>query len=835
MEKIERGVSSPKTTTDPKIDIFQGIDEDSFKRGVNIFHPGGKEFEVRLCYVDGKIPNIRTKRFFGADQALEWIRVNSGRPGHVYHSINSIRPGTPENENIDGKARIHTIKDQDVDMFEWIIIDIDAVPGVPLTTGEKISSTDQEKALTLEKAYKIEEVLLLSGFESPIYQDSGNGTYLAYKVEFENTEETKRAVSSFYKILDSMFSDQGTKIDQVGNPSHVFKMAGTMAVKGKNTPERPHRKSKFLSKPEELEEIKSTSFETLLEFIQENGGPVEEPIPGEGKRVLSILEEKELFESLEKYVSLVEALEIDVLPSRKEYIEKGVLPIASLGPEAESFLHRVCKFYYKGYDEDQVAKDFRWALKNGEKVNVETFFYWCEEKGIHPYKNETDAFPYDVFPIQVQEYGENLRKELNFNPSFVYSAILATISGAMGNSYAVERTKGHVENGSLYLCIVGDRGTCKSHPVSLVLEPLSRYEDELFRIYKSEMELYKFIRASTKGKSKDKEEPKTPPPSKPTRKRVLVGDSTTEALAIMLSENPRGGLQYSDEIGGALKEYKNGRGADDEFRLSVWSGKSIDVTRVTRDSLRVSRPFLSLIGTSQPSIFADLTQDKELNGFLDRLLVVWVQDAKVESYSVEEAGVDERLLKTWSDIIGRILRVPFLEEPRIVPLSPGAKKLFVDWHNKEAEECNHRLSEKIRKTDGETYTGIMAKMFSYALRFSLLLEVVFEAVKEDETHSRLNSLSEVSARSMEGAIRLCRFFTRQAMEVRRMTHSSNLEKLTDDKKALFLDLPDKFTTAEGLQVAKAHNIPERTFKEFLRRTIYFSHPSTGVYEKVFKD
>lgn len=76
---------------------------------------------------------------------------------------------------------------------------------------------------------------------------SGNGYHLLYRTTLPNDRQCSELLKRFLASLAVMFDDEMTKIDtSVFNASRICKVYGTMARKGDDTPERPHRRSVLL-------------------------------------------------------------------------------------------------------------------------------------------------------------------------------------------------------------------------------------------------------------------------------------------------------------------------------------------------------------------------------------------------------------------------------------------------------------------------------------------------------------------------------------------------------------------------------------------------------------
>lgn len=101
--------------------------------------------------------------------------------------------------------------------------------------------------------------------------DSGNGYHLLYKVKAEL--ESKEIIANFLTVLDMWFSTEEVLIDTaVFNPSRITKLYETVARKGTNSPERPHRQSHFLHVPDEIQA-------TPMALVRQVASEVEKLVP----------------------------------------------------------------------------------------------------------------------------------------------------------------------------------------------------------------------------------------------------------------------------------------------------------------------------------------------------------------------------------------------------------------------------------------------------------------------------------------------------------------------------------------------------------------------------
>jgi len=778
----------------------------------------GRWVEIRCVFVDGKNPRVMHERFNDVESIAAYLDAMPSRPHHVYWTMNEL--AEPRHNE---RGQVLAVEDKDISRRCWILIDFD--PERP----SGVSSTDAEKAHAKDVMDNVRSYLETKDWPDPVVVDSGNGYHLYYRVDAPNTEENTLIVEAFLKGLANRFSDDGVKLDTVvSNPSRVAKVPGTWAVKGPSTDDRPHRMSLIIEDPL-IDDV--VPMPRILEVAQDCGMTIDRHMDAStvqsGSKVIDPVD----FMTDARVQRYVEKWEAEAIPldDYGDYIAVA-MSLSKGGPRYESYFHRICRFSDK-YDEANAHAKFIDGLRHGRAdesgAGIGKFFYLCEKYGIHDEdESMTASFPFDVFPSRVRDMVDHAHtSRLKMPKVYLSCGVLCAWSGAVGNLYSVELTRGHEENAVLYMALVGGKGKNKSHPLSLALHPIQVADDEAYKEYRTSMAKYKADQDMPK-----KERMGIPCP---TRKRHIVGDITAEALATVMRDNPRGLMLYNDELIGWIKaqnQYRSGNGADAEMWLSLWSGKSHDVTRKTSEDVRISRPFVSVCGTIQPSVIPTLAENREANGFLDRILFAWPDDVKVEAMSMEDRDMDERDLEDWARALMSVVNLPMMDNPIKVRLSQGAERLYIDWQRAEAEKCNMLDRQRIRKTDDVPYNGIHAKMESYCLRFALILETMHHAFGAD---NGCKIIDEIGAESMEGSLRLCRYFTDQAMKVRGILYSSEVDLLAEDKKRLYLELPDSFSTSEGQAVADRLHVPERTYKRFINSRTYFRHVARGQYEKAF--
>ena len=156
----------------------------------------------------------------------EALRLNAGGY-NVYYVMNPIR------EDFESGS----VKDKDIAYRDLLFIDIDKVGH----KGESSTNAELEAARLLSE--QIADYLKSEGWDDPIRMMSGNGYHLYYILdELPNDEKTKALIEGALRELAEKFNNDIVAIDTVVfNASRITKVPGTIARKGLNTAERPHR------------------------------------------------------------------------------------------------------------------------------------------------------------------------------------------------------------------------------------------------------------------------------------------------------------------------------------------------------------------------------------------------------------------------------------------------------------------------------------------------------------------------------------------------------------------------------------------------------------------
>ena len=187
----------------------------------------------------------------------------SGKAPAVYATLNPCNPALLARAANRLKERVKTTtSDSDIIRRYWLPLDFDPVRPAD------ISSTDAEHDAALQRAKACATWLCSRGWPAPVTADSGNGGHDLYVIDLPNDEASKVLLQRCLEALALYFSDSEVKLDVgVYNAGRIWKVYGTLACKGDDLPERPHRLARLLDVPTPLEVVSRAQLEALAALV----------------------------------------------------------------------------------------------------------------------------------------------------------------------------------------------------------------------------------------------------------------------------------------------------------------------------------------------------------------------------------------------------------------------------------------------------------------------------------------------------------------------------------------------------------------------------------------
>lgn len=308
-------------------------------------------------------------------------------------------------------------------------------------------------------------------------------------------------------------------------------------------------------------------------------------------------------------------------------------------------------------------------------------------------------FPIEHIPTAVRRFSLECAKAIGCNVAFIIMPLLAALASAIGNTRRIYLKRRWSEPAILWVVPIAESGWKKSPPMEMALRPVRELNRRAMRDYAEKMREYETAKLehekSLTAWKRDKRAQGGPPesPEKPKATRVIVDDTTIEALAVILSENWRGTLLARDELSGwfgSFDRYVSARGGDAPKWIEFHGGRPSTIDRKTSGHTYIDRANVSITGTIQPGVLARaLTAALHENGLAARFLFAmpprtiqrWTEDDVSEAAENAMADVFDALygLAPVSDDRGEHV-------PGLLYLTPAAKQIWIQFYNEHGSE-----------------------------------------------------------------------------------------------------------------------------------------------------
>jgi hypothetical protein len=359
---------------------------------------------------------------------------------------------------------------------------------------------------------------------------------------------------------------------------------------------------------------------------------------------------------------------------------------------------------------------------------------------------EVPPFPLDTLPPGVDDFVPGVAEALHCPADYVAVPALVLAGHAAGANQVIEIKPGCWERPALYAAVVAPASSGKSPALRAVASPVYAEQEVLYSAYRQEVERWKD--SDRQGR-------------RPVGQSVYVANTTTEKLAGLLLENPRGLVMIQDELTAwvaALNQYKaGGKGADQQFYLSAWAGEPIKVDRKNQEdgSVYVARPFLSVAGGLPPTmLYALRGQAGAGDGWLARVLFTYPTPwpAGPETWGC----VDASTAAAWGEALRRLRDLPqggtltAAGEINVYRLSEGGRSAW--------EALTRRLASDMNALDpNDPLYAAFGKMRGYAARLSLIVHLLWGTEgdvrgEEVEAADKLVAYFQAHARKVYGSI-----------------------------------------------------------------------------------
>src|SRR5665213_609978 len=770
--------------------------ESEILRSLSAICEPGQVIEIRSKHGESTESFISSDHAKLAKEAVEQEAANTTAVWFTFNPLHSIRFGSATDKHVRRRR--------------WLLIDVDSIR--PQGVEPDTNATDAEHEAAHERARGIRDALTHTNWPAPIYADSGNGAHLLYRIDLTNDDAATSLISGVLHALSKRFSDDAAKVDaSVSNPARVTKLYGTVARKGPHSTLRTHRQSRIIDLPEKIEVVPEVK---LKELAGQIASPKADSWDGTTQRgnLEGLTGAAKVSGNGEAFKQSVQSSVIDTWNAahhlRATLEGYGYTPTGGNrykrpgGASGSVNLKDGYAFHHSSNDPMQHGGVGGASCKRSDSFDL---FVEHEHGGNRaaavadaaqrmgmsgsaaptlvatstpaapaapepiPYK----PFPLHLLPPVVANFIHAASEAMRGDPVFVAMPMLAALASAIGSTRQVMLKKSWCEPSIIWACPVTESGSLKSPGWKHAVRPTEQRQNQAdvrfkaaWRDYEEAAEIYANELKEWKGKNPAIRGDKPQSPVTPAMEQTYTSDATTEAMAAMLAEWPRGILLSVDELSGWLNsfgEYKGGMGGDVARWLSFHSAGTIKVDRKgSRIKLLVPRAVVSVTGGIQPKVLRKaLGEDNFDNGLAARFLMamppkqpkVWTDD----DISDEQIAALDKLFNSLFDLPGDGNPLLPPNTPATMILDPQAKGVWIDFYNRHNRERDN-LAGNLQSA--------WAKLEAYAARLAMIIHVV------RHTSGERVAPFEIDAQSMLSGIGLVEWFGQETKRIYAMLDNS---------------------------------------------------------------
>ena len=275
--------------------------------------------------------------------------------------------------------------------------------------------------------------------------------------------------------------------------------------------------------------------------------------------------------------------------------------------------------------------------------------------------------------------------------------------------------------------LVGDTGSKKSPVISLLTDPLSRQQIELYDDYKQKKIDYdtKFTKWKNEKPADIGKQPEAPVPMLD----LYFSNFTIEALVDSIQYHPNAGsMVMLDELAQFYKSldmYRGGKGSDRQQWLTIWNGSGLKNNRKASGTVVLPQTSIGILGGIQPETITNMVSgdDSQFDGLWNRFSFVGLPQFKTSAFTETPADLGTEL--------DRVYRALSQHSHQIHCLSIESKPLWEAWHDE--------IEDKVLSDSTELVKGTYSKFHGIAGRNALILHRTLAAIKGTEPEQLIST------------------------------------------------------------------------------------------------
>ncbi len=170
---------------------------------------------------------------------------------------------------------------------------------------------------------------------------------------------------------------------------------------------------------------------------------------------------------------------------------------------------------------------------------------------------EFEKMPVDSLPEVVASFISEGADAIGCDTSMIALPLLSALGATIGTSRRVMLKADWLEPPLVWSCVLGESGSSKTPAFNYALTPFRKIEHMFMQHNEATRERFEIDRLiydkelTAWKKQKSSSEPPTPP-NTPAQKRLIVNNTTMEALGPLMRDNPKGFWWLSMNLAGGL-------------------------------------------------------------------------------------------------------------------------------------------------------------------------------------------------------------------------------------------------------------------------------------------
>ena len=385
-------------------------------------------------------------------------------------------------------------------------------------------------------------------------------------------------------------------------------------------------------------------------------------------------------------------------------------------------------------------------------------------------------FPVDALPDTLSKYVSEVAESTQTPVDMAGTVAISILSACLQGKYRIQGKADWIEPLNTYALVIAAPSERKSAVTHMMVKPLNDYEVKYNREHASNFEMSRMakkvlerrqktlIEEFSKGKATqddmDKMAQQIADFKEETPLQLYVDDITPEKLVSVLSANKgrvamistEGGI--FDTLAGAYSKVVN-----IDVMLKGYSGDTIRVDRVGRNSEYVTDPALTILLMAQPNVVSAVLDNSTFRGRgLTARFLYCLPESRVGERKYHSKSVDEDARTAYEELIKSLLEDSSTDE--LITLSGEADSLIASY----AEELEPLLITKYAE-----FSDWCGKLIGNTLRIAGLLCRAGSMRVTDENSmgcfddvSTVNDPLVVGGKTMENAIRISRYYLSHA-------------------------------------------------------------------------